>query len=82
MALGVRRNGDDGGLVSKSCPTLANPWTVACQAPLSMGFSRQEYWNRLPFPFPGDLLDPGIEPMSPALQTDSLSAELQGKLWE
>ena len=40
------------------------PWTVAHQAPLSMGFSRQEYWSGLPFPSPGDLPDPGIEPMS------------------
>ena len=49
---------------------FATPWTVAHQAPLSMGFSRQEYWNRLPFPTPGDLPDPGIEstsPKSPAL---------------
>ena len=45
-------------------------WTVACQAPLSMEFSRQEYWNELPFPSPGDLPDPGIESGSPALQSD------------
>ena len=44
------------------------PWAVAGQAPLSMGFSRQEYWSGLPFPSPGDLPDPGIEPRSPALQ--------------
>ena len=44
-----------GGLVAKSCPTLATPWILACQAPLSMGFSRQEYWSGLPFPSPGDL---------------------------
>ena len=49
-----------------------NPWTIARQAPLSMGFPRQEYWNGLPFPSAGDLLDPGIEPTSPALQVDSL----------
>ena len=48
------------------------PCAVPCQAPLSMGFSRQEYWNGLPFPSPWDLLNPGIEPMSPALQADSL----------
>jgi len=48
------------------------PWSVALQAPLSMGFSRQEYWSGLPFPTPGDLHDPGIEPVSPALQADSL----------
>ena len=58
----------------KSCPTLATPWTVACQVPLSMGFSRQEYWSGLPFSSPGDLLDPEIEPGSPALQADSCIA--------
>ena len=46
-------DGDGGGLVTKSCLTLVAPWTVACQVPLSMGFSRQEYWNGLPFPSPG-----------------------------
>ena len=46
-------------------------WTVAHQAPPSMGFSRQEYWSGLPFPSPGDLPDPGIEPRSPALQADA-----------
>ena len=56
-----------GGLVAQSCPTLATPWTVACQAPLSMGFSRQEYWSGLPFPSPGDLPGPGMKPASPAL---------------
>ena len=66
--------------VAKSCLTLATPWTLACQAPLSMGFSREEYWSGLPFPSPGDL--PGIKPGSPALQADSLPTELQGKiLW-
>ena len=67
------------GLVSKSCLTLATPWTVACQASLSMGFPREEYWRGLPFPFPGDLPDPGVEPKSPALQADSLPTELLGK---
>ena len=61
-----------GGLVPKSCPTLVTLLTVACQAPPSMGFSRQEYWSGLPFPSPGDLPSPGIEPGSPALQADSL----------
>ena len=56
-----------GDLVTKSCPTLATPWTIACQASLSMGFSRQEYWSGLPFPSRGDLSDPGIKPRSPAL---------------
>ena len=55
-------------------------WTVACQAPLSMKFSRQEYWNGFPLPFPGDLPDPGIKPGSPALQADSLLSEPPGKL--
>ena len=64
------------GLVTKSCTTLATPWTVACQALLSIGFPRQEYRSRLPFPSPGDLPDPGIEPISPALQVDSLPTEL------
>ena len=61
-----------GGLVTKSCPILATPWTVACQTPLSMGFFRQECCSGLPFPSPGDLPDPGIEPRSPALQADSI----------
>ena len=56
-----------GGLVAKSCPTLATPWSVACQAPLSVGFPRQEYLSRLLFLSPGDLPDPGIELGSPAL---------------
>ena len=60
------------------CP-FATPWTVARQAPLSMEFSRQEYWSALPFPSPGDLPDPGIEPWSPALQADSLPSEPPGK---
>ena len=51
------------------------PWTAACRAPPSFGFSRQEYWNGLPFPSPGDLPHPGIEPGSPALQADSLTSE-------
>ena len=55
-------------------------WTVAHQAPQSMGFSRQEYWSGLPFPSPGDLPDPGIEPRSPALQVDALTSEPPGKL--
>ena len=50
-------------------------WTVALQAPLSVGFSRQEYWSGLPFPSPGDLPNPGIEPRSPALQADALTSE-------
>ena len=59
--------------VAQLCPPLATPQTPACQACLSMGFSRQEYCNGLPFPPPGDLPDPGIKPTSPALQANSLS---------
>ena len=55
------------------------PWTVAHQAPPSMGFSRQEYWSGLPFPSPGDLPDPGIKPRSPALQAGTLTSEPAGK---
>jgi len=65
-----------GGLVAKSCPILAIPWTVACQAPLSIEFSRQEYWSGLPFPSPEDLPNPGIKYGSPALKADSLLIEL------
>ena len=54
---------------------FATPWTVACQFPLSMGFSRQEYWSGLTFPSSGDLPNPGIKPRSPALQTDSLPSK-------
>ena len=55
---------------------FATPWTVAHQASLSMRFSREEYWIGLPFPSPGDLPDPGIEPRSPALPADALTSEL------
>ena len=59
---------------------FAIPWTVVHQAPLSMGSSRQEYWSGLPFPPPGDLLDPGIAPGPPALQEDGFfTAEPPGK---
>ena len=74
-----RRWNIGGGLVVKLCPTLPISWTVAHQALLSMGFSRQESWSELPFPSPGDLPDPGIKPGSPSLQADSLPAKLQGK---
>ena len=66
-------------LVTQSCLTLCDPMDCAYEAPLSMEFSRQEYWSGLPFPSPGDLLNPGIEHRSPALQADSLLTELQGK---
>ena len=64
------------GLVTKSCLTLASQGTVASQGPLSKGFSRQECWSGLPFPSPGDLPNPELEPGSPALQVDSLPTEL------
>ena len=58
---------------------FATPWTVAYQAPPSMGFSRQEYWSGLPFPSPRDLPNPGIEPGFPALEADTLTSEPRGK---
>ena len=58
---------------------FAIPWIVAYQAPPSMGFSRQEYWSGLPFPSPGDLPNPGIEPGSPALEADALTSQPPGK---
>ena len=64
---------------------FANPWTIAHQAPLSMGFFRQEYWSGLPFTPLGDLPDPGIEPVSPlssALQADYLPTKSLGKLFK
>ena len=58
---------------------FVTPWTVAHQAPLSVRFSRQEYWRGLPFPSPGDLPDPGIESRSLTLQADALTSEPPGK---
>ena len=57
---------------------FVTPWTIAHQAPPSMGFSRQEYWSELPVPFPGDLSDPGIEPRSLALRAEVLTSEPPG----
>ena len=65
--------------VSRSVASAQSPWTVALQAPLPVAFSRQEHWNGLLCPPPGDLPDPGIEPGSPALQVDSLPSETPGK---
>ena len=68
--------------VCVSCSVISNsviPRIVTCQIPLSMEFSRQEYWRGLPFPSPGDLPDPGIEPRSPVLQANSLPSETPGK---
>ena len=73
----TKNGGGGGGFVAQSCPTLATPGTIAHQALLPMEFSRQEYWNGLPFPSPGALPNPGIKPGSPALQADSLPTELQ-----
>ena len=65
---------------SLSCIRLfETPWTITYQAPLFMGFSRQEYWSGLPFPSPGDLPDPRIEPGFPTLQIDTLLSEPPGK---
>ena len=65
---------------SLSCDRLfATPWPVTYQATLTMGFSRQECWSGLPFPSPGHLPDPGIEPRSPALQAGALPSEPSGK---
>ena len=64
-------------LVVRPCPTLCDPMDLTL--PLSVGFSRQEYWSGLPFPPAGDLLNPGIEPRSPVLQSDSLLSEPPGK---
>ena len=66
-------------LVISHVQLFATAWTAASQASLSMGFSRQEYWSGLPFPSPGNLPDPGIEPGSPAMQADSLPFEPPGK---
>ena len=68
-----------GGLVTKSCGTLVTPWTVACQAPLSMGFPRQEYWRGLPCPSSGDLPNPEIEPVFPTLAGRFFTTEPPGK---
>ena len=66
-------------LLAQSCPALCFAWTAAHQTPLSMEFSRQDYWSGLPFPTPGYLPNPGIEPRSPALQADSLPFKPPGK---
>ena len=71
--------GGGGGAVTKSCPALVNLWTVTCQAPLSIEFSRQEYWSRLPFLSPGGLPGSGVKLRSPALQADSLPTKLPEK---
>ena len=72
-------NAGGAGLVSKLCLTLETPWPVAHQAPLSMEFSRQEFWSGLSFPSPGDLPDPGVKPASPALAGGFSSTGPPGK---
>ena len=67
------------GSVTELCSTLGTPWTVALRAPLSMGFSRQEYWSGLPFLSPRDLPIPGIQQVSLALQADFLPSEPPGE---
>ena len=73
-----------GGLVAKSCLILVTPWTVACQAPLNIGFSRKEYWSEFPFPSPGDLPDPVTEPRTACIAgrffTDSTMREAPNSL--
>ena len=64
---------------NKGVMLFGTTWTLVCQAPLSMEFSRHEYWSGLPFPSPGDLLISGIKPRSPALQADSFPSEPLGK---
>ena len=66
-------------LVTQSCLMFCDPMNHNLQAPRSMGLSRQEYWNGLPFPSPGDIPDPGFKPVSLALPANSLSSEAQGR---
>ena len=68
-----------GGLIAKTCPPLCDPMDCSPPAPLSMGFPRQDSWSGLPFPSPGDLLDPGIKPLFPVFQVDSSTTEPPGK---
>ena len=77
--LGHKAESESESEVAQLCRLFATPWTVAHQAPLSMGFSRQDYWSGLPFPFPGDRPNPGIETRSPALQAEALTSEPPGK---
>ena len=77
----MEKNREPGNKSLNACGQLtATLWTGACQAPLSVGFSRQEYWSELPCCLPGDLPDPVIKSTSPALQVDSLLTEPPGKL--
>ena len=78
MQLGGYPGGGVCVCVAELCPTLWDPMDCSQQAPLPLGFSWQEYWTGLPFPSPGDLPDPGIEPRSPALQAAALPSEPPG----
>ena len=89
MDLGTQQGKERGGQIERPARLMytavlshvqltETPWTVARQAPLSMGFSKQEYWSGLPFPSPGDLPNPGIKPRSPAWKADSLPSEPPG----
>ena len=79
----VAGHSNESSIIVRVCPSLsrvclfATPWTIAPQAPRSMGFSRQEHWSGLPRPSAGDIPDPRIEPGCPAFHTDSLPSELQ-----
>ena len=77
--LSTQHPGSSGKWLLNHVRLIVTLWTVAHQAPLSMGFSKQEYWSGLPFPSPGDFSDPGIKAGSPALQADALSSEPSGK---
>ena len=80
MIISINRTCKHACLVTQSCPTLCNPMDCSPQVSLSMEFSRQQYWSGWPFPSPGDLPDPGIEPRSHALLVYSLLAEPPGEL--
>ena len=69
------------GIVTQSCPTLCDPTDCSLQAPPSMGFSRQEYWSRVPFPSPGDPPDPGIKPRFPTLYVDAFAIWARNYHW-
>ena len=80
----IRKDREEHCQVARSVvsDSFATPWTVAHQAPPSMGFSRQEYWSGLPFPSAGDFPNPEIKSRSPALQADALTSEPPGKPYE
>ena len=71
----VKSESESESEVAQSCPLFVTPWTVAYQAPPSVGFSRQEYWSGLPFPSLGDLVNPGMDSRSPALSGRLFTAE-------